>query len=388
MRALLGVGIGLLLSAALVQSAHAQPWPGRLTAADWPWSAPQQPHPAVARITVPQRQNMMAFGSGTLVDANDKLGLVITNWHVVDDAAGEITVAFPDGFRSGGRVLKVDRDWDLAALAIWKPQAKPVALASQPPKPGDPLTIAGYGQGNYRAASGRCTQYVAPGIHFPYEMIEVAAAARQGDSGGPIFNSSGQLAGVLFGQGGGRTSGSYCRRVHQFLATIAMPPGGLPAVPRADLPPLAVAASLPLADRPVVPVQPQTIQPQRVQPQEDRSPEAWSPAGQDSLVVRDPPAAAVQPAAPLFPAPTAMRPVGLTQETSSVPAAATAERQDAGPSNRFQTQPDRAAAPAIAGDPVWRDWIGRGPLEQIKAALAVVGAMALVLHGLRWLRAG
>ena len=30
-------------------------------------------------------------------------------------------------------------------------------------------------------------------------MLELSAAARDGDSGGPIFNSHGELAGVLFG---------------------------------------------------------------------------------------------------------------------------------------------------------------------------------------------
>jgi S1-C subfamily serine protease len=371
-RAPVGVGIGLLLLAALLPSAHAQPRQDLLAGSQWPWSAPQQPHPAVARVTVPQRQNMMAFGSGTLVDANDKLGLVITNWHVVEGAAGEITVAFPDGFRSGARVLKVDRDWDLAALAIWKPPVKPVALSSQPPRPGDTLTIAGYGQGRYRAASGRCTQYVAPGVNYPYEMIEVAAAARQGDSGGPIFNSSGQLAGVLFGEGGGRTSGSYCGRVHQFLSTIAIPPGGLSAVATAGLAPAASPASVPPADRPVA-----AIPPQEAWSSQDAlsSQDAWSPAAQTTVPVREPPAPA-----PLLPPPTAMQPIGLTRDSSAWSAAS--------PSNRFQAAPQPAAAVAAEGDSTWSDWIGGEPLEQIKAALAVVGAMSLVLHGLRWLRGG
>src|SRR6185436_15658743 len=71
-----------------------------------------------------------------------------------------------------------------------------------------------------RAASGRCTQYVAPGTSFPFEMVEVAVSARQGDSGGPIFNEKGELAGVLFGEGHGRTSGSYCGRVRWFLTSV------------------------------------------------------------------------------------------------------------------------------------------------------------------------
>ena len=184
------------------------------------------PHPAVVRVMVPER-NATSHGSGTLVDTHDRYGLVVTNWHVVQDATSTIMVVFPDGFQTGARVLKTDRDWDLAALAIWRPRVQPVPIALQPPQPGETLTIAGYGSGNYRSVSGRCTQYVSPGGQLPYEMVEVAVRARQGDSGGPIFNQRGEMAGVLFGSGSGRTSGSYAGRVRQFLSTV-WPPAELP----------------------------------------------------------------------------------------------------------------------------------------------------------------
>jgi hypothetical protein len=53
------------------------------------------------------------------------------------------------------------------------------------------------------------------------EMVELDVEARQGDSGGPIFNQQGELAGVLFGAGHGTTLGSYAPRVSNFLATLA-----------------------------------------------------------------------------------------------------------------------------------------------------------------------
>ncbi len=68
--------------------------------------------------------------------------------------------------------------------------------------------------------SGLCTEYLAPAPGRPLEIVEVSAAARHGDSGGPILNSRGEMAGVLFGEGGGRTDGSYCGRVHKFLETV------------------------------------------------------------------------------------------------------------------------------------------------------------------------
>jgi hypothetical protein len=160
---------------------------------------PDQAHPAVARIIVPEGE-VTSYGSGTLIDVRDQFGLVITNWHVVRDGHG---------------------DWDLAALVIWRPPAAPVNIAARAPQSGDQLTICGYGQGQYRAATGRCTQYYAPKVDLPQHMVELDVEARQGDSGGPIFNDRGELAGVLFGAGGGTTLGSFGGRVESFLATLA-----------------------------------------------------------------------------------------------------------------------------------------------------------------------
>jgi len=204
---LFAIGLTLLLPA-IAQAAWGLPPAQR-----------QTPHPAVVRIVAPEGAST-SYGSGTLIDVRGDYALVLTNWHVVADAKGTIEVVFPDGFRSAAKLVTTDKTWDLAALAIWKPNVAPVTLATRPPQPGEPLSIAGYGSGDYRMASGYCTQYVAPGMNHPYEMVEVSAAARQGDSGGPIFNSRGELVGVLFGTSFGTTSGTYCGRVQSFLTSV------------------------------------------------------------------------------------------------------------------------------------------------------------------------
>ncbi|WP_347243916.1 serine protease [Thermogutta sp.] len=188
------------------------------SALGWFWNTgtPATPHPAVARVIALDTRGA-SLGTGTLVAVNEYHGLVVTNWHVVRDARGSILVQFPDGFASPATVLKVDRDWDLAALAIWRPRAKPVPIAVDPPRPGDVLMIAGYGQGDYRVSYGPCTQYLSPSPGLPAELVELRATARQGDSGGPIFNARGELAGVLFGSGFTETMGAYCGRVRSFL---------------------------------------------------------------------------------------------------------------------------------------------------------------------------
>ena len=191
----------------------------------------QTPHPAVARIIAPEESGV-SMGSGVLVDVNRTQGLVITNWHVIRDSRSAVLVQFPDGFQSAGTVVRWDEAWDLAALVIWKPHATPIALAGTPPAIGEQLTIAGYGRGTYRAETGPCTEYLAPGTGYAKEFVELSATARQGDSGGPILNDRGELAGVLFGQNDGRTIGSCSTRLRTFLASVGS--SGFTPTPQAE----------------------------------------------------------------------------------------------------------------------------------------------------------
>jgi len=179
----------------------------------------QPPHPAVARIVAPE-DGGTSLGSGVLVDVNRTQGLVLTNWHVVRDSRSALLVQFPDGFQSAGTVVRWDEAWDLAAVVIWRPAMTPVPLAVEPPAVGEVLTIAGYGRGAYREQTGPCTEYLSPGRGYAQEFVEMQATARQGDSGGPMFNGRRELAGVLFGQAEGRTIGSVCTRVRAFLAEV------------------------------------------------------------------------------------------------------------------------------------------------------------------------
>jgi hypothetical protein len=62
--------------------------------------------------------------------------------------------------------------------------------------------------------------------------MEVSASARKGDSGGPILNQKGELAGVLFGSDMIRnTAGSYSERVNRFLVATKSKMEGLPSRP-------------------------------------------------------------------------------------------------------------------------------------------------------------
>jgi len=305
-----------------------------------PAAVPPAVHASVARIVAPG-ESSVSYGSGTLVFANDQMGIVITNWHVVNEATQPISVHFPDGFYSTATVARVDRDWDLALLAIRKPNAAPVNVAAAAPRPGEVLTIAGYGSGTYRAASGYCTQYVAPGTTFPFEMVEVAVSARQGDSGGPILNQQGELAGVLFGEGNGRTSGSYCGRVRWFLSTVV---------------PDAAAGSL-IATTPV-------------------GAATSSPASTVRSPVAEPDLPLVAVAqAQASPSPA----IPLTMPTSS-----TSVRPFAPAPPVAQVHPTAAVgehAQALG----WEDIAGTTLGDQVKTVLAIVAILGAIVHVLRWM---
>ncbi len=177
-----------------------------------------QPREVVARVTA-TGDRVRHHGSGVLVQVTPVAGILLTNWHVVRDAAHGVAVRWPDGTTVQGRVMAHDSEWDLAAVAVARPTIQPVQIAVSAPRIGDHLTMAGYGpSGTYLEQHGAVTGYLSPVRSPRREFVEMKAAARDGDSGGPMFNDGGELAGVLFGSVGGRTVGSCSTRLRSFLA--------------------------------------------------------------------------------------------------------------------------------------------------------------------------
>jgi hypothetical protein len=342
-------------------------------------SAPRMPHPAVVRVISPERDGA-SLGSGTLIDVSQSHGLVLTNWHVVKDAAGNVIVSFPDGFQSPGYVIKMDRDWDLAAVAIWRPRVMPVSIANVAPQPGEMLTIAGYGAGNYRAISGPCTEYLSPGPSLPYEIVELHAAARHGDSGGPIFNSRGELAGVLFGEGGGDTSGTYCGRVRLFLNSIGqgvtpmVASTGAPAS-RQPLPqplPLQAPGASIAADPPFDP------------PRTTNFPPIALPIGTLAGVPQGNP----QGYATSLPPPPAPQPAATNSRTADPFASIISPLPPMAPAPAGGLAGNAQSGQASSGQPLaepigWEQIAGRTWGEQLKTVLAGVGVILVLLQIVR-----
>jgi hypothetical protein len=338
-------------------------WPVLATAAPLVAAqSTQTPHPAIVRV-IAADQSGASMGTGVLVANDDAHGLIVTNWHVVRDATGPITVVFPDGFRSGALLLKTDRDWDLAALAIQRPQAAPLPIAAEAPRPGESLAIAGYGpEGIYRVVGGRCVKYHSPGGNLPYEILEVDVEARRGDSGGPIYNSRGEVAGILFGAAGnmwfgGYTMGSYCGRVRLFLAGAYVDFQRLPrsaamvAQAPAPLPVLATGAA-------------------RTPPQ---SPSFPSSSGQSLPETPGLPAGGLASCPPLQPV-TRTSPLGASSSTGGNLPSSPARVPSTSSSPIAQVS-SAAAAPRAEPLPSRAD--------QVKTVLAVIGIAAILFHGIK-----
>ena len=166
---------------------------------------------AVVRVSVQDRNGQTSLGSGTLVEAySDGSGLVVTNNHVIADAASATSgsVFFRGGRQSRFTIRDADATWDIAILEVEAPaEVEPVTVSDQPPQRGEPLMIGGYGGDNRLLfQAGSLAKRLAPRIGQPFEQFELQPCqARQGDSGGPVFNGKGRLCGALWGASPGTT---------------------------------------------------------------------------------------------------------------------------------------------------------------------------------------
>jgi len=193
-----------------------------------------EPHPAVVRV-VNDLPSARCYGSGTLVEKSGEHALILTCAHLFREKTGDVRVVFADGTTLTAEVLAVDPLWDLAALRIARPPAEPVAIAQQFARPGEAVSSCGFGpDGRYARNRGRALGYVRTAHGATFETLELTGSARDGDSGGPVFNQRGELVAVLWGTDGRTVGGTYCGRVRKFLATLLgrpAPPSEPPLVP-------------------------------------------------------------------------------------------------------------------------------------------------------------
>ncbi len=139
------------------------------------------------------------FGSGIVVAD----GIVLTNYHVVEDSAS-ITVVLATGEERPASALADDSPYQDAALLRIRGGGLRVAELGSPAalEPGHPVAVIAGGVFDFTnqvkvgvlSASG--LDFQRDGVVF-HEVLQTDAAVNHGDSGGPLIDASGAVVGLV-----------------------------------------------------------------------------------------------------------------------------------------------------------------------------------------------
>jgi serine protease Do len=144
---------------------------------------------------IPHRPQMGA-GSGFIID---KDGYIVTNNHVAGNASS-IKVVMQDGTEYDAKLIGADKLTDLALIKVEADKPLPyVAFSNETaPKVGDWVVTIGnpFGLGNTVTAGiiSAHHRHIGEG---PYDdFIQIDAPINKGNSGGPAFNTKGEVIGI------------------------------------------------------------------------------------------------------------------------------------------------------------------------------------------------
>ena len=158
------------------------------------------------RHSMPRQRKARALGSGFIIDAE---GYVVTNNHVID-GADEITVILDDGQEFPATLQGRDPKTDLAVLKIDAGRDLPYVQFGDSDRArvgdwviaiGNPFGLGGSTSTGIISARGRDIN-AGPLDDF----IQIDAPINRGNSGGPLFDTSGKVIGVntaIFSPNGG-----------------------------------------------------------------------------------------------------------------------------------------------------------------------------------------
>jgi serine protease Do len=143
----------------------------------------------------PNRRSVTGQGSGFFITAD---GYAVTNNHVVDKA-NTVEVVTDDGKSLGAKVIGTDSRTDLALIKVEGRSDFPhVTFADKAPRIGDwvvavgnPFGLGGTVTAGIVSARGRD---IGSGPYDDY--IQIDAPINKGNSGGPAFNTNGDVIGV------------------------------------------------------------------------------------------------------------------------------------------------------------------------------------------------
>lgn len=156
-----------------------------------------------------------ASGSGIIVGENDVELLIVTNYHVVE-GADKLGVVFADGSEIEASVKGMDRDMDLAVIAvplenILNSTLNQIAVAtlgdSDSLKVGEPAVAIGNALGYGQSVTTGCISALNREMELEDGstgiFIQTDAAINPGNSGGALLNVKGEVIGINSNKIGG-----------------------------------------------------------------------------------------------------------------------------------------------------------------------------------------
>ena len=150
-----------------------------------------------------QTSSSAVAGTGFIITSD---GYIMTNYHVIEPAYEnnyKITVLFKDGTSYEASVAGFEEDGDIAVLKIDANDLSPVTVGnSDNIAVGDSVFAIGHplGELDFSMTSGRVSaldrSITADRNSAPINMFQFDAAINSGNSGGPVFNESGEVIGI------------------------------------------------------------------------------------------------------------------------------------------------------------------------------------------------
>jgi serine protease Do len=151
----------------------------------------------------PRYQQIESIGSGFVIR---KDGIILTNYHVVENAA-KLFVNFANGKRLEGKVIGVDAHSDLAVIAVEKGDFQQIVFGnSDEAMTGEWVIAIGNPFLNFIndvhptvtvGVVSALNRNFAPSAGVYYQgMIQTDAAINPGNSGGPLANALGEVIGI------------------------------------------------------------------------------------------------------------------------------------------------------------------------------------------------
>lgn len=161
--------------------------------------------PTVVSISVTS-SNGNGTGSGSVIQSDSSKSYIVTNNHVIDDAAssGKVTVEFQDGSEFDATIKGRDIAYDLAVLEIGKGNLPTISIGDSSKVVIGDLSVA---IGSPLGLSGTVTSGIISALNRPViagtlsresyiDALQTDAAVNPGNSGGPLVNGQGEMVGV------------------------------------------------------------------------------------------------------------------------------------------------------------------------------------------------